>query len=313
MYCEACGNELGESDNFCSKCGAQRQVKENKDRQGEVHSHLTKCPCCGERIPSFSAFCPSCGNELRSDSQTSSVVDLSQRIGAIQAQRPKKRQRAHFRDRVEISDYDAQIASLISNYPIPNTREDLLEFAILASSSIRPDELVKGTASQQAVGAAWLSKLEQANNKAILAMPGSREAERITALWQQANRKLEKAQKHQRWSPLITYALSIIFLIVVALSISLIPEKTPEQKIDSRDSELEYVAEQVEDSISNGLFDKARNKAYSISFDESLSHERHDYWEKRKQDLLDRIQEAQDASMTQYQKLLDSANSSTSK
>lgn len=182
----------------------------------------------------------------------------------------------------------------------------------MAHSSIRPKELTEGSASQQAINAAWMSKLEQANNKAALAMPSSQEAERISSLFQQINQKIEKEQRRRRRSPLLLLLVSFAIWGALVLFFSLMPEKTTEQKISSQNSHLEYIVEQVNDDIADGLFDRARNKAYSISFDESLSPERHGYWEKQKEELLNRIQEAQEASDVEHQKLLDEVGSKTS-
>ena len=58
-----------------------------------------------------------------------------------------------------------QKANLIINFSVPNTREDVLEFMILASSNI---DVKKGIDDE--VTKAWLSKLDQVYEKAKLMM-----------------------------------------------------------------------------------------------------------------------------------------------
>ena len=53
-----------------------------------------------------------------------------------------------------------QKANLIINFSVPNTREDILEFMILASSNI---DVKKGIDDE--VTKAWLSKLDQVYEK----------------------------------------------------------------------------------------------------------------------------------------------------
>ena len=57
------------------------------------------------------------------------------------------------------SQNESEKASYIRNYPIPNSKEDILEFMILASSNINGE-------SNITVFEAWSAKLEQAYQKA---------------------------------------------------------------------------------------------------------------------------------------------------
>lgn len=110
MFCTKRGHELGNGDEFCTKCGApiKREEPDKADifsapqkaatKEGEHSSakqtgapRLVKCPHCGENIPSFSAFCPSCGQELRFPNQISSIADLSKRIADIESLRQKRK------------------------------------------------------------------------------------------------------------------------------------------------------------------------------------------------------------------------------
>lgn len=52
MYCQNCGKELNETDQFCGSCGAKViQLRRN-------------CPNCGASIESFDQVCSHCGYQL---------------------------------------------------------------------------------------------------------------------------------------------------------------------------------------------------------------------------------------------------------
>ena len=82
----------------------------------------------------------------------------------------------------------------------------------------------------------------------------------------------------------------IILHITLARTIpSIIPSTPPDE---SRNSHLEYVVEQIEDDIVEGKYDDARNKAYTLTFDEELDHDKHEYWEKKQKEILEQINKA---------------------
>ena len=48
----------------------------------------------------------------------------------------------------------------------------------------------------------------------------------------------------------------------------------------------------IEDDIAEGRYEDAKNKAYTLTFDEELSEEKAEYWENRQEELLEIIDEA---------------------
>ena len=53
MECPKCGNEIGDTDQTCQKCGAQ--LSYTPDEQG-VH-----CSVCDTEIGGYTETCPECG------------------------------------------------------------------------------------------------------------------------------------------------------------------------------------------------------------------------------------------------------------
>lgn len=114
-FCKNCGNELENDAKFCTNCGST--ITRQTMYDGIIH----KCPNCGEVLPSFVTNCPSCGYELRGTTATSSIVTFYKDLNNTQS--------------VE------QRSNMIRNFPIPNAKEDIIEFMVLASSNISGDQL----------------------------------------------------------------------------------------------------------------------------------------------------------------------------
>jgi hypothetical protein len=81
------------------------QMKSNKE--GE----MKKCPSCGAPVPSFTLKCAECGYEFRNTESTKTVKDFYHDL-----------KKAKLEDK----------STVIANFPIPNNKEDLIEFLTLA-------------------------------------------------------------------------------------------------------------------------------------------------------------------------------------
>ena len=164
-FCINCGQQLPEGAKFCAECGTTTNQAGTQKRRVVFDGQVHKCPNCGELLKSFMANCPACGHELRDITSTSSVKQLALKLQEIESTRPAKKR---LLDHTVVSKTDEQKVTLIRSFSIPNTKEDLLEFFILASSNIsmeRYSSMDDVTESQKAVSDAWEAKFEQAYHK----------------------------------------------------------------------------------------------------------------------------------------------------
>lgn len=201
-FCQHCGTKLDLGARFCKSCGKPIDQsggattgcvppqteetfshKQHTERKTVYEGQLHKCPNCGELLDSFRSHCPSCGYEIRDARSSNSIRELAQKLERIESERmaPIEEKKSlmkmvfgkDFKDEDEIKEAQNQFdehkkqqkANLIINFSVPNTREDILEFMILASSNI---DVKKGIDDE--VSKAWLSKLDQVYEKAKLLM-----------------------------------------------------------------------------------------------------------------------------------------------
>lgn len=119
---------------------------EGSERRTVYEGELHKCPNCGEPLCSFAAYCPACGYEIRNSANSQAVEAFVQKL--------------------EQSDSESKTVSLIKSFPIPNTREDVLEFLIYASANISDIASVP-------INLAWRVKFEQSYQKAQMLLQGA--------------------------------------------------------------------------------------------------------------------------------------------
>lgn len=196
LFCPYCGTKLDPGAKFCKNCGASvehnpldskstKQSSQGRPMQRETvyEGYIHKCPNCGEILESFVINCPACGYEIRDTKAADSVREFSEKIAQIESREmPAFQERKSVMKIVFGRDFkgtdEAEVAkkqfetqkqqekaNLIINYPLPNTKEDILEFIILASSNIDTRHDIT-----DAVTVAWISKFEQIYQKAIISV-----------------------------------------------------------------------------------------------------------------------------------------------
>ena len=207
-FCANCGSRVLRAAKFCSECGSKAgQVANSNNEQSSVvyDGRIHKCKNCGEVLRAFETICPACGYELRDTYASAAIRSFAEKIEALQ-------QNGKYKDK-------SNIINLIRTFPIPNTREDLFEFIILASANIREDryssELPK---YKKEISDAWRAKFEQAYHKALVAFPDDGAVKQFTFIYK--SKKKEIRQQKLRKS-LISIGLGVIGLTLLIAGIAL--------------------------------------------------------------------------------------------
>ena len=189
-FCSNCGHQLTEGAKFCFNCGTKVNIEESSQDEvrkvaydGEIH----KCPNCGDILDAYESVCKACGYEQRGSKATSSVHELAVRLQQIEEARLTSNNHSRFGQSSEI---DQQKINLIRSFVIPNTKEDILEFAVLAASNVDTSAYDDSygilstlqNGRRKAVSDAWLAKLKQAYQKAKLVFIGDPRISEIESL-----------------------------------------------------------------------------------------------------------------------------------
>ena len=197
-YCIGCGCELEMDATFCAACGKRVNVsveEKNRRKKMVIDGELHKCPNCGELLNSFVTVCPVCGHELRGAGISSCVHELAQKL--------------------EKTDADEQKIELISNFYIPNTKEDILEFFILAYSQITSG----GYGTE-----AWLVKLEQAFLKAKFTFGDSAEYEHVEELYHKCTRQASVKRRSRSAKGYFLFGIGLFLAIASLLAYEILHE-----------------------------------------------------------------------------------------
>ena len=296
VFCSKCGKQLNEDDLYCSECGMPVSMCNNHRKavyEGEIH----KCPNCGEAVNSFVANCPTCGHEFRGANSSTSVREFAARIDEIEMSRPAKSFsfKKVFEDQNEISETDRRKIALIRSFVIPNTKEDLFEFLVLASSNInmqRYNGFDTIPNSDQAVSDAWEAKFEQAYEKAKLCFGNTPEFQNIQAIYEKKHSQIADIKKKSKFSVIgvvLSIVLSAFIIFGFAFSIAFCSNSNDAKRISKENERLDAIVEEIYDAIAAENFVLARVKASELVFSGSSTEEGQqaaEKWEQTRNELI---------------------------
>mgnify|MGYP003293452872 CR=1 FL=1 len=171
-YCMNCGHQLPDGARFCSACGTPAgETSNNGQRQQEWAGHVVMCPMCGNTLNSFEANCPACGCELRGAKSSPAVQKFAEELLKAETNQQK--------------------SAIIRSFPVPNTKEDIMEFMILASSNV-------DDSTTNDISAAWLSKIEQVYQKAKLIITNDAEFAHYQGIYTDTKNRIKQQRDKQR-------------------------------------------------------------------------------------------------------------------
>lgn len=174
---------------------------------------VKKCPNCGAAVNNTELFCSQCGYELNSRESNSSALTLLQKLEEIDRQYPiqsgTSKLASAFTGR--ISDNVSHKCTLIQNFPIPNTKDDLLEFATLCQSNIGRN-MSNNDIDGNALVNAWRNKAKQVQSKIEILLKNDPDG--------QAAIKAMNAEK-KKMSPagIAAIGLGVFFVIIIVILI----------------------------------------------------------------------------------------------
>lgn len=234
--------------------------------KSEKYGDVRKCPACGAIVPSMAAKCPECGYEFTNVEANSSTRLLMQKIDEIQAQYAELTANVDNKDESTIRTRGYQVkrqlndrtAQLIQNFPIPNTREDLIEFLTLCIGNSKADSIMLD--GNDPVTPAWRKKLQQVITKVKVALPNDQQAQELIEEYEGKRENSKKKGKK--------IAIGIVVLIVVACLIALLVPKEMSPK-----EQVKALSEQVVEMVNKGDLDGAKTSLNNVTIPEEFQKE----------------------------------------
>lgn len=210
---EAAQTVAGAAQSSMEQAKLQREKEQAKALSGG-----SKCPGCGHTLNGMEAVCPMCGYQMRSDDDDDgSVAQFVKQLNKLERGRSGVMDSLSktFSGRTS-NPTDEKIASHIRNYVVPNTKEDIFEFMLLAAGNLDAKKVAllekrkgvfgSGNAARQerdgvseVVITAWLNKFEQTYQRASISFGNDSDFKRIQDLFDGKMAEIEAAKAKKRW------------------------------------------------------------------------------------------------------------------
>ena len=164
----------------------------SKENTSNKAGDIKKCPSCGSPVQAFATKCSDCGHEFSNIESANSIKELINQLEQAEEKARNAKSEGGFiggmmamidgETALEKKIYDAK-ANVISTFPIPNTKEDILEFLSLSFSqvnSIKISTMIKFAGTSGTYGYkityknAWLSVANKVIMKARFSMKEDR-------------------------------------------------------------------------------------------------------------------------------------------
>lgn len=275
VFCTNCGQQVADGAKFCANCGTPiSQNTSNTERKTVFDGEIHKCPHCGWELKSFDTICPNpqCGIEVRGRKSSNAIRELSEKLEKASSER--------------------QRMIIIKNFPIPNTKEDIFEFMLLASSNFDASYYATHL-NVEDISDAWFSKVEQCYEKAKLTFTNQNDLDNIKRLYEKIisdaesckfaeekkiarkeryERKKEKQQRNKDRNGLIIGLCSLVLLMVILYIPSFISDggintdpDAIKAGISYEDVEGQYYEDVIEMFEKNGFTNiEAREDGWSL-------------------------------------------------
>ncbi len=250
------------------------------DKLGDVK----KCPACGAIAESFATKCSDCGAEFRNIEVSGSIIRFFEKLDEIEATRSAGFYSQNTGKSLSLGTFllwfffwyilifikgiqlilatskparwsttDARKEELVLNYPVPVSKENILEFLTLSASKINSSSYLtifsEDTKYKNAWNKIWFKKIEQINSKASISMKGDTNTYAEVQTIVENARNITKENNKKVFRVLGTGAILVFGLILWAVISNSINE--------SRNNTYASVVNSAEKLIENEQYNEA--------------------------------------------------------
>ena len=211
-----------------------------------AQENLTKCPACGALRTSFSAFCSDCGYEFNDIQSSQSLKEFTDKIENYDREIEKNNTESTgasvgtfllwmfffpymlcyyiFKKMMvrngKLSGIEKLKAEAITNYPVPNSRNDLMEYTFLIENHVKPigflASLSKSGKNTQQWNKVWLNKGQSLYRKASIALSGDKSSLQHIQQSIDNMQNIYSQNKKNQW--IAIGILGAIFILIIVLA-----------------------------------------------------------------------------------------------
>ena len=232
------------------------QAKPAKEKIGNIKT----CPACGASIRAMELACSDCGHVFTNVKANSTVQKLFEELQKIEHAESNKTSDSFF-DKLDINDQKKRLAlatrhsSLISSFPIPNSKEDLLELISIAvaESTKSTNDLGLGVNDgSDLIKKSWIAKGEQALIKAKLLC---RDDANTMLFLNDCQNRIDGARKSE--SRKIKPIVKILAAFVILMGFIFFMANKESGDKDKEQQKLDKIEQQINTAIDEKKYDKA--------------------------------------------------------
>ena len=179
--------------------------------------NIVKCPNCGAQVIGGSAVCTECGYAFSNVSANSSAEKLQAKLDEFnRRQEQRADSRGYLRSLFDSDTIRKHKMEIISTFPVPNTREDLLEFlTMLQAGADATGSHDGGTSDIEDMSYAYWLLYTNCINKAKLSFPNDNDFQYYFQTYEKQLQKTKGIIGYLRCNP--GARAGLIFLLVVIL------------------------------------------------------------------------------------------------
>lgn len=211
-----------------------------------AEAKVTKCPACGALRDSLSAVCPDCGYDFKDVGVSQTLVSFTTKIEEYDlkiSQTTLSKEGLSFGEIIlwvllfpimflifiikkikakneDFAGIEQAKAEAIKNFPVPNSKADLVEFALFAADHVQRVSLLSAlTASglnKQRWNRIWIEKLGQIESKADIALRDDHEI--MKKIKECTNTAHAQYEANEKSSWIAIGALAVVFIVIVILA-----------------------------------------------------------------------------------------------
>ena len=188
--------------------------------------NIVKCPNCGAQVKGGSAVCTECGYVFTNVSANSSAEKLQAKLDEFNRRQEQRADSRGYLRTVFDSNTSRwkQKMEIISTFPVPNTREDLLEFlTMLQAGADATGSHDGGTSDSEDMSYAYWLLYTNCINKAKLSFPNDNDFQFYFQTYEKQLQKTKGIIGYLRCHPGAKVALGfLLFMILWIIGISLL-------------------------------------------------------------------------------------------